>query len=127
MASIYGWMEVFCCGILCGFFLNILSFKYFHRKYSQGFKSGEIGGHKNSSSNSTGYRFGRTVLENVAQKVKCGIAGVSSGTILSKPGWVHCNNRSHQEMDKVFAQQTEVDIKSDCTINEHGTEQSDGR
>jgi hypothetical protein len=42
---------------MCPVFLNALIFRYLHRKQSQGFKSGEIGGHGNPSSDITGYQF----------------------------------------------------------------------
>jgi hypothetical protein len=59
-------------------------FKQIHRKQSQEFKFDEFGGHKNSSSNNTGYWFGRTRKRQ--EKVKWGIVDVRAGAILFKPG-----------------------------------------
>jgi hypothetical protein len=64
-------------------------------------------------------------LENVMKNTKHKISGVRFGTILLKPGLIHWNVISHQEENESFTQQTQINIRSNGTIDKHGTEYSD--
>jgi hypothetical protein len=61
------------------------------------------------------------------KKAKYGIAGVRSGTIFLKPDCIHWNALPHPEGDTFIIREIEVNITSDCTIDEHGIEYSDDR
>jgi hypothetical protein len=56
-----------------------------------------------------------------------GIADVRSDSMLLKPDWIYWNAIPHQERDRFVTEQSEVNIRNDCTIDGHGTEYSDAR
>jgi hypothetical protein len=60
-------------------------------------------------------------------KAQYGVGGLRSGTVLLKLGRIHWNGMSDQETDKYITQDTEVNIRSDCTIDEQGTKFCEAR
>jgi hypothetical protein len=58
------------------------------------------------------------------EESKFATASARSGTCVLKQGWIHWNITSCQERTKFIIQQTEVNVRHDCTADECGAKYS---